>query len=260
MKLKSHWLLPIPALRCCLALALLFITSISALAQFDTLSDEDRCFLGQTEFCPGAPEAEEETEEKAENQESAEKETVSVERELRSNCPDLLAGVVVSGYSAQTFCQIVSVAGLGRIDELPDDIIIAVDVWGFVPPGVEVCFLQNGSLAFLDADYSPRELRDMEAYQRDGMTCGTINKHGTVVLFAASQPSSEDVAVGDCQIKVTGSLYLRAEPAGEILDIVWLHSEVPVLATNGKWFKVTFEGQTGYVTRRYHRVLRGNCG
>ena len=48
-------------------------------------------------------------------------------------------------------------------------------------------------------------------------------------------------------------------PAGEIIGLVWLYSEVPVFETNGDWYKVEFEGKIGYISRNYRRVLRGGC-
>lgn len=270
MKLRS---LPGAPLRWSLVLALMFVTAMSALAQFDTLSDEDRCFLGQLAYCPNAPQ--EETSEKAEKaeEESGEKETVSVEREIASTCPYLPPHVAVFGFNVNTQCQMVNVAGIAQFDVLQSNFVDAVDVWGVVPQGVEVCFHNAGFLVFLDANHAPRTLHNMETYEREGMTCGEISGHGTVVQLdslapmeptpaeeaSAAQPITKEVAAEKCLIKLTETVYLRAEPDGEIFGLVWINSEVPVIETIGLWHKVVFQGQTGYVSRLYRTVLRGDC-
>lgn len=181
-----------------------------------------------------------------------------------SNLPDRF---VVNGYTRNTQCQVVSEFVVGNMELSERGFIDAVDVWSFVPDGVEVCFRNAGSLVFLDADYAPRMVMELEAHDRDGMTCGTIDREGTVVLLnSAAQPVENDsllfdpIPLSDCQIKLTETLYLRAAPGGEIIGLVWLNSEVPVFEINGYWYKVEFEGTTGYVSRYYRKVLWGSCG
>ncbi|MCY4062326.1 MAG: hypothetical protein OXG53_08160 [Chloroflexi bacterium] len=183
------------------------------------------------------------------------------------------------------------------MDLIKRGVILAVDIWGFVPNPIQVCFKSAGSLVFLDADYAPRMLMDIATFQRDGMTCGIIDRAGTVVLLApipgeilptqpspaeptpptvaqpaeptvvlASQPSAatlpvfESIPLADCQIKLVETLYLRATPGGEITGLVWINSEVPAYEIHGYWYKIEFEGQFGYISRYHRKVLRGGCG
>lgn len=276
MNPKARWRLPDAPLRWSLVFALTLITTIPSLAQYDGLTDADKCYLGQTKYCRDAPKAE--AAKKAEEEEEVEGESegkiVSVEREFVSTCPLLPPSVAVSGYNIHTQCQIVDSAGVGRMDLIKRGVISAVDVWGNVNSSVEVCFQNIGVLVFLDADYAPRMLSEMETYERDGMTCGAISGHGTVALLPhpppiapapaeeapAALPIIEEVAAESCQIKLTETLFLRAEPSGDIIGLVWLNSEVPVFETIGMWHKTAFQGQTGYISREYRRVLRGDCG
>ena len=151
--------------------------------------------------------------------------------------------------------------------------IDAVDVWLYVNGGLEVCFRNVGWLVFMDAEYIVRMATDLEHSYRDGMTCGQIDGIGTVVLLASppnqtpvAQPSENTLPVfasiplHDCQIKLAETLFLRAAPAGEIIGLVWLNSEVTVFEINGYWYKIEFEGTTGYVSRFYRKVLSGGCG
>ena len=159
--------------------------------------------------------------------------------------------------------------------------ISAVDIWSYVNGGIEVCFRQTGWLVFLDAAYAPRMVVELDAFQRDGMTCGKIDGPGTVVLVRTGPPNapaassaldappppgeptpsnSDAIPLHDCQIKLVETLFLRAEPAGEIIGLVWQFSEVPAYEINGYWYKIEFEGQSGYVSRYHRKVLRGGCG
>lgn len=226
-----------------------------ALAQFDQLGDEDRCFLGEADYCRAEPTTE--SANKAEQAEEIGEGIVDGEREPVSTCRLLPQSVAVLGHNNNTQCRIVDGAGVGKMNLIRRGLLAAVDVWAYVNGGIEVCFHHPGVMVFLDADYAPRMVSEMETYERDGMTCGAISGHGTVALLP--HPAPTDEAAESCQIKLTETLFLRAEPAGEIIGLVWLNSEVPVFETVGQWRQVAFEGQTGYISGAYHRVLRGNC-
>ena len=194
-------------------------------------------------------------------------------RPLPVTCPHLPPKVVVSGYVENTQCQMVSEIVIGKTDLTQRGFIDAVDVWSYVNGGLEVCFRNSGWLVFLDATYLQRKVMELEHYHRDGMTCGTIDRIGTVVLLeraapptSAAQPAEnalpifDSIPLSDCQIKLVETLFLRAEPAGEIIGLVWQNSEVPAFEINGYWYKIEFEGVTGYISRYHRKVLRGGCG
>ena len=179
-----------------------------------------------------------------------------------------------------TRCQVVDERGVGRSDLIERGVIDALDVWKYVPDNVEVCFSNAGDLVLMDADYAPRMVMELETYERDGMTCAMIDRAGTVVLLASEAPAEapatveepaavvapvalptfDPIPLVDCQIKLVATLYLRAEPAGQIIGLVWLNSEVPAYEINGYWYKIEFEGVTGYISRYHREVLYGNCG
>ena len=182
-------------------------------------------------------------------------------------CPYLPSRVVVSGYAKRSQCQMVGEVVIGKTGLIGRGFIDAVDVWSYVNGGLEVCFRNSGWLVFLDATYLQRKVMELEHYHRDGMTCGRIDRIGTVVLLERAAPPAEGalplfdpIPLSDCQIKLAETLFLRAEPAGEIIGLVWLNSEVPAFEINGYWYKVEFEGKTGYISRYHRKVLRGGCG
>ena len=105
-------------------------------------------------------------------------------------CPSLPPSVVVFGYVEGTQCQMVDAAGVGNLEVIQRGFINAVDIWSYVNGGIEVCFRTAGSLVFLDADYAPRMLMDLPSFQPNGMTCGAIDRAGTVVLVHPGAPST----------------------------------------------------------------------
>ncbi len=188
-------------------------------------------------------------------------------------CPHLPPRVAVFGYAVNTQCQMVGEVVIGKTDLVQRGFIDAVDVWSYVNGGLEVCFRNSGWLVFLDATYLERMVMELEQYTRAGMTCGRIDRIGTVVLLRsaapvetpttsetpATLPTFDAIPPSDCMVKLEETLFLRAEPAGEIIGLVWLNSEVPVFEINGDWYKVEFEGTIGYISRLYSRVLYGGC-
>ena len=211
------------------------------------------------------------------------KEIAPVWRPTPVTCQHLPPRVVVSGYVENTQCQMVSEIVIGKTDLTQRGFIDAVDVWSYVNGGLEVCFRNSGWLVFLDATYLQRMVTELEHHYRDGMTCGTIDRIGTVVLLerpaspASATPTEptatseapatqsaltvfESIPLSNCFIKLVETLFLRAEPAGEVIGLVWLNSEVPAFEISGFWYKIEFEGKTGYISRYHRKVLRGGCG
>lgn len=200
-----------------------------------------------------------------------------------ATCRDLPETVVVTGYAENTFCQMVDDGAIaGQPDLQARGFINAVDVWNYVNGGLEVCFTYHGWMVFLDAAYAPRMVMELEHTHRDGLSCGIIDRPGTVIMLAEgpaasshethqqtqpdtqaeveSLPIFEAIPLADCQIKLVETLYLRSTPGGEIIGLVWLNSEVPAFEIKGYWYKIEFEGVTGYISRYHRKVLRGGCG
>ncbi len=226
-------------------------------ADYDVLYESDRLWF----------------EENCRNEQEDDDEAALEYRPPDVTCPHLPDRVVVTGYVINTQCQMVGEVVIAWQPHLHErGFIDAVDVWSVMPAGgVEVCFHYHGWLVFLDAAYAPRMVTELAHFHRDGMTCGVINRAGTVVLLRqapapVTQPAEDNLPLFDavplsgCLIKLVETLFLRAEPGGEIIGLVWLNSEVSVSEINGYWYKVEFEGVTGYISRYHRKVLRGGCG
>ena len=74
-------------------------------------------------------------------------------------------------------------AGIGIQSIIDAGYLAALDVYGYVEQGVQVCFPQIGRIIFLDARTMPRAITPLEATVRDGMTCASISSPGSLVLM-----------------------------------------------------------------------------
>ena len=103
-------------------------------------------------------------------------------------CPTLSAatGIAVRatyGLESGIQCQRIDGGGIGIQSIVEAGFIDAVDIWGYVDQGVEVCFPQAGRLLFLDARTSPRTVAPLESTVVNGMTCAPISTPGSIVLM-----------------------------------------------------------------------------
>ncbi len=74
-------------------------------------------------------------------------------------------------------------AGIGIQSIIDAGYLAALDVYGYVEQGVEVCFPQIGRVIFLDAQTMPRAIVPLESTVRNGMTCVSIDSPGSLVLL-----------------------------------------------------------------------------
>ena len=102
-------------------------------------------------------------------------------------CPGMsqASGIAIHatfGLNSGVQCQQLDGGGIG-IQALADSYIAAVDIWGYVEQGVEVCFPQAGRLLFLDASAMPRVAAPLTSTVVNGMTCASIMTPGSIVLM-----------------------------------------------------------------------------
>ena len=113
--------------------------------------------------------------------------TTPTQRPLAVTCPALSQfGIAVHatyGLASGLQCQRLDGGGIGLQSIIDAGFIDAVDIWGYVEQGVEVCFSQAGRLLFLDARTMPRAIAPLESTVVNGMTCASINSPGSLVLM-----------------------------------------------------------------------------
>ena len=111
----------------------------------------------------------------------------STPRPLAVTCPALSQfGIAVHatfGLASGVQCQRLDGGGIGIQSIIDAGFIDAVDIWGYVEQGVEVCFPQVGRVIFLDARTMPRAIRSLESSIVNGATCAMIDSPGSLVLL-----------------------------------------------------------------------------
>ena len=98
--------------------------------------------------------------------------------------------LAVAGSRSGIQCQQIDANGVGIKSVIDAGLILAVDVWGYVDPGVEVCLRGTGSLIFLDAAGAPRTPSWMSSYGDPGWTCSTFHRAGSLVLVHSGPESA----------------------------------------------------------------------
>ena len=189
-----------------------------------------------------------------------------------ATCPLLPAHIEVFNIAEGTQCQQVDAAGVGNADVLAAGFRDAVDIWGWVPPDVRVCFrVGGGTFKFLDAATAPRAVSDLRAHGYLGMTCATINRPGTVVLLPGPPPPAVDSepesspsqsqrqGLSNCLVRAKYSLNLRDAPAGRVIGGVAFEWTLTALDRTAGWFQVDNNGVTGWIAAKYVEPI-GDCG
>ena len=139
-------------------------------------------------------------------------------------CEHLPENIVVyatAGLRSGVQCQEIDERGVGIQSVIDQGILLAVDVWGYVDPGAQVCFRGSGSLIFLDAANAPRQASKMASVSSENWTCGTIHRAGSLVLVQSAQDAHSAtpavVALTSCQVRALEALNFRNAPAGSII-------------------------------------------
>ena len=162
--------------------------------------------------------------------------------------------------------QRVGESGVGIQPVIDMGFVDAVDVWGWVSQGAEVCFQQSGGIVFLDAATSPRTVTTVTAYTRAGMTCAAIDRAGTVVLVSSlpappplSEAMTESTALTGCMVTTTAHLNFRGSPGGQIIGLpVPEGSTLTANARTVNWFQVDNHGTNGWISAGYV-TTEGSC-
>ena len=178
------------------------------------------------------------------------------------SCAEMTDRLVVHAIGQGTNCQSVIPGGVGDAGLIAAGVLDAIDLWG-AHSEVRFCFLKRGRLKFVDTATLPRVVSDLPATYIDGITCGSVDRTGMVVLLRADETA---IAVRDtsvapvapvavaadsvdfCQLSTTGSLSLRAGPSVFYarLDTMPIGTRLRGAARNGDWFLVKFSEQWGW--------------
>lgn len=167
-------------------------------------------------------------------------------------------------------CRHLDGSGIGIQSIIDAGYIAAVDVWGYVEQGVEICFPQLGSITFLDASTSPRAVSTIDSFSRGNSTCTHLTRPGAVVLMpgaptsvapvvTAAQPTTATTAVSGCGVHAIGHLKFLAGPSSEaeIIGYITRGTTVTFVSRIPGWYQVSRGGLTGWVGGKY--ATGGGC-
>ena len=178
--------------------------------------------------------------------------------------------VTVSG-PANT--QSLTIAGIGNMAVVGYGVVSAVDVWGNVPYNTLVCFIGRGGggggVIFLDAATNPRALSWLPHFIIGSDTCVDIPGAGAVVLVRHAGPyaplpdpnasASSAVPLTDCQLLTRDVVNLRASEWGDVVDTIPFETTLTATESSQEFFKVSFDGTSGWVHRDWVTITQGDC-
>jgi len=195
---------------------------------------------------------------------------------FRHSLNELPPGITVKNWVMGAQGRRVGAAGVGRQDVINQGIVDAIDMWGYITPGTELCFAAQGRLVFLDAAYAPRRMTSLQGYRRNGQTCTMLDRPGTVVLLesdeqlpeqapapkptpAPSRSPSPPPLLGYCEVQAMEILNIRRQPpagpvVGYLVPGIWLRAT----SKHHGYYKVAVDGVEGWISGGYAST-RGDC-
>ena len=181
-----------------------------------------------------------------------------------STCDTPPEGVTISGYVQGTECQQRDSGAIGVPAIVEYGFLMAVDIWGYVPTPVHICFAQEGALILLDSSTSPRTIVPLATTIEDGMRCATVNGAGMVVLMPLDFITSG--AIGDaetplvgCQVTTDDYVNMRNAPDGpDVLYVIPNAISLSATARTAGWYKIVYAGSDGWISADY-ATAQGAC-
>ena len=87
-----------------------------------------------------------------------------------------------------------------------------------------------------------------------GLTCGQVERVGTVVLVATATELDSLILLTNCRVTTAQILRLREEVGSEsIIGLVPYKVELTASARTANWFQVSFLGNDGWISAQYVR-------
>lgn len=173
-------------------------------------------------------------------------------------CEDIPIDIFIKSPTADLRCDVVNISEIDKHPLMNAGIEVAVDIWGRADLGVEVCFSGGGSLVFVDTRDSSAAVTQLRLYSEGDLTCGRLDRSGTVVLVAPLS-EAESIPLTECQLTTADVLRLRDEADGvAVKALVPFGVTLPAKARTASWFFVDFMDMDGWISAE-HVQAEGNC-
>jgi len=168
-------------------------------------------------------------------------------------------------------CQEIDATGIGIQSLIDAGFSNAVDIWGYVEQGVQVCFDGAGPVLFLEAATVPRTIHAIDSFVIGAKTCTSIWGAGSLVLQtqqasggAWPAATAQPLAVAgptpspQCLGSITDAVNVRDAPNGRRIGGIFPGETVTVLDRDGGWHRLNYLGLIGWVSAQYVS-LSGEC-
>ena len=168
----------------------------------------------------------------------------------------------ISGLGIGYQCQRADATAVGDARVIAMGLVDAVDVWGWIAQGIELCFPQSAAAVFLDAAHAPRTLHSLESYTNGaGMTCVEIDRAGTIALVEGTPTYSylPPKQLSNCMVFTRNILNFRETPDGEITGLIPALVTLTAMAHTPGWYEVDYWGDVGWISADYVEP-QGDCG
>ena len=162
-------------------------------------------------------------------------------------CPNAPEGYVVLSVSADVRCAPVVIADIDKHPLMNAGVEQAIDIWGEVEAGTEICLVGEGSLVFEASGASPPQATRLTLFDKDGMQCAVVPMAGRVAHVA---PLTDDASIPltTCHVTTRNVTRLRDAPDGsEILSLVPFNFALDASARTASWFRVEYLDQIGWI-------------
>ncbi len=165
-----------------------------------------------------------------------------------------------------------SAANIGEQQVLDQGVRQAVDVFSptgltYFDTGVVLCLKGSNRILFARGTEAPREATEVPMYRVRAWSnyrCITVFEPGLVIMTNESvnvPPAPWDLH--DCNVTTNYVLHLRAmaDVGSASLSFVPNNTTLVATARQGDWYRVDYEGQTGWLYgRRSYLAFDGTCG
>lgn len=193
---------------------------------------------------------------------------------------------------------LVNAAQIGSQAAINLGIIQAVDVYAILFNGAtvttfnnsfKICLLGTGSVYFLDANQSPRQLQQLAGVADGSYTCASLSTAGIIMLTSTGgaapvaqgtpgtpQPAGTPLPgvtgtvtpgagyigpLSDCTLTINKTVRLREEPSttGKILTRLTYNTTWKATERIAGWYRVVWTNTQGWVSDQFVRPTGGRC-
>ncbi len=166
-------------------------------------------------------------------------------------CDNIPLEIFIKSGSPDVRCEQVEISDIDKHPFMNAGIEVAVEVWGRVEEGVEVCFPGDGSLVFMDTAQSPPGVTRLPLYADGDLMCARFDQSG-VIVHVSALTDDESIPLTECLVTTANVLRLRDDAGGQtIRALVPFRVTLSAQARTASWFFVEFMGMGGWISADY---------